>query len=169
MCTEVNADLPAVNVLFVCLGNICRSPTAEGVFAAASARAGLAGQIGIDSAGTHVWQVGRPPEPRAQAIAKARGAELGHLRARQVRSEDFQTFEYVIAMDRRNRADLAAICPAGYEDRLHLLLDFADGTPVRDVPDPFGNSEAAFERTFELIEAGVAGLLAHIRNAHFRR
>ncbi len=161
--------MPLVNVLFVCLGNICRSPTAEGVFTALSAQAGLAGQIGTDSAGTHVWQVGRPPDPRAQAIAKARGADVGHLRARQVRAEDFRTFDYVVAMDRRNRADLAAICPPGYEDRLHLLLDFADKTAARDVPDPFGDGEEAFERTFNLIEAGVAGLLAHIRGVHFRR
>jgi protein-tyrosine phosphatase len=160
-------DSPVVNVLFVCLGNICRSPTAEGVLAAACARGGLAGRIGIDSAGTHVWRPGGPPEDRAQAVARSRGAELGHLRARQVRAEDFLKFEYVVAMDRSNHADLAAICPAGRESRLHLLLDFAAGAAVRDVPDPYGEGPASFERTFDLIAAGVDGLLAHIRARHF--
>jgi protein-tyrosine phosphatase len=161
-------DLPAVNVLFVCLGNICRSPMAQAILIAASTRDGLAGRISVDSAGTHVWMAGRPPDARAQAVAHKRGIELGHLRARQVRTGDFRAFDYVVAMDRNNHADLAAICPGGYEERLHLLLDFAPDPSIRDVPDPFGGGMVAFERTYEIIEAGVEGLLAHIRRSHLQ-
>ena len=100
-----------VNVLFVCLGNICRSPTAEGVFRALIEREGLAGKVGVDSAGTGAWHIGNPPDRRAQAAARGRGVDISAQRARQVELADFDAFDYVIAMDRSNHADLTSLAP----------------------------------------------------------
>lgn len=134
---------------------------------AACAEVGLGDHIVVDSAGTHVWRPGAAPDRRAQAVARRHGIELGHLGARQVERDDFRRFDYVVAMDDRNYADLAAICPPGYEDRLHRLLDFAPDCALSEIPDPFGAADEAFERTFDLIEKGVAGLLLAIRSRHF--
>lgn len=155
-----------VNVLFVCLGNICRSPSAEGVFRSLVRGRGLEQLIGIDSAGTHGYHIGKAPDPRAVAAARRRGVDLSDLRVRQAVPDDFRRFDYVIAMDRSNLDDLAAICPAGATSHLHLLLEFAPETGRRDVPDPYYDGHAAFEAMFDLIEAGAAGLLAHIERSH---
>lgn len=160
-------DDRVVNVLFVCLGNICRSPTAEGVFRRMIEQAGLQASVRIDSAGVAPWQVGRPPDPRAVAAARRRGIELSSLRARQVTASDFETFDYLIAMDRENLADLRAASPPHRADRLHLLLAFTAAGAGSDVPDPFYGGADGFEAVFDLIEDGARGLFEHIRDRHF--
>ncbi|MBI5165725.1 MAG: low molecular weight phosphotyrosine protein phosphatase [Magnetospirillum sp.] len=152
-----------IKVLFVCTGNICRSPTAEGVFRALVAREGLEAAIGVDSAGTHGYHVGDPPDARSCAAARRRGIAMDDLRARQVRAADFEAFDLVLAMDRGHQRSLAQLCPKGREARLHLFLDFAPHTGVQDVPDPYYGAGGGFERVLDLIEAGSAGLLAHIK------
>ncbi|GAB6052210.1 low molecular weight protein-tyrosine-phosphatase [Magnetospira thiophila] len=149
-------------VLFVCLGNICRSPTAEGVFRAQVAKAGLSAEIQTDSAGTGSWHVGSSPDNRATAEARRRGIDISDLRARQARAADFENFDFIVAMDRSNYRDLLDICPPGREDRLHMFLDFAPHLGVRDVPDPYYGGGDGFKRVYDLVEAAAAGLLAHI-------
>jgi len=153
-------------VLFVCTGNICRSPSAEGVFRALVERHGLAERIGIDSAGTHAYHIDEPPDPRAQEAARERGVDLSTLRGRQAEPEDFRRFDYLLAMDRENHADLLAICPPGAEGRVRLFLDFAPELGEREVPDPYYGGVASFELVLDMIEAASAGLLAHLRDNH---
>lgn len=155
-----------VNVLFVCLGNICRSPSAEGVFRAHVQREGLSDLIAVDSAGTGDWHVGHSPDSRARAAAKRRGVDLSGIRARVARPEDFHHFDYVLAMDHENLADLSRICPPGKEDRLALFLDFAPALGQRQVPDPYYGGSQGFEDMLDLIEGGSRELLAHIRRTH---
>jgi len=155
-----------VKVLFVCMGNICRSPTAEGVFEALVRQAGLEGHIGIDSAGTHDYHIGKPPDPRAQEAALRRGIDLSGLRARRARSEDFLEFDYILAMDDSNYEELRELSIPDYEDRLRLFLDFAPQSGVREVPDPYYGGRQGFERVLDLIEQAAAGLLADIRARH---
>lgn len=155
----------SARVLFVCLGNICRSPTAHGVFEAQVRAAGLAGRISVDSAGTAGWHVGRPPDVRTQRAAAQRGYDLSRLRARQVSPGDFRTFDYVLAMDGENLATLRALRPGDSAARLQLFLDYAQGVAERDVPDPYYGGTAGFERVLDLVESASAGLLAHLREA----
>jgi protein-tyrosine phosphatase len=150
------------NVLFVCMGNICRSPTAEGVFRHKVKQANLEEEISIDSAGTHAYHVGNSPDPRAQEAARKRDIDLSQQRARRVNVEDFTKFDYVIAMDESNRDDLLAICPAGYEDRIYLFLDFAECEET-EVPDPYYGQGRGFEIVLNLVEQAAVGLLDHIR------
>lgn len=153
-----------VNVLFVCLGNICRSPTAEGIFRQMVTSAGLDGRITADSAGTSDWHVGEPPDRRSQAAAKRRGIDLSNLRGRQVQPADFDRFHYVIAMDASNFAKLSALAPPPRRDRLHMMLDFAPELGVREVPDPYSGGEAGFETVLDLLETASQGLIGHIRD-----
>ncbi|MDX9861209.1 MAG: low molecular weight protein-tyrosine-phosphatase, partial [Rhodospirillales bacterium] len=139
---------------------------AEGVFRALVEREGLAGRIACDSAGTGSWHVGKAPDARMRAAAKRRGYDLDSLRGRQVTVGDFERFDYVLAMDGENLANLTVLCPPGREGRLGRLLDFAPGTGRRDVPDPYYGGADGFERVLDLVEAGVAGLLADIRARH---
>lgn len=150
----------------MCLGNICRSPSAEAVFRAHVDRAGLTDRIAVDSAGTGDWHVGNPPDHRAQAAASRRGVDLSGLRARVVGPEDFHRFDYVLAMDDDNLADLSRMCPPGKEDRLALFLDFAPALGERHVPDPYYGGARGFEVMLDLIEGGSRELLAHIRRTH---
>ena len=124
-------------VLFVCMGNICRSPTAEGVFRAMVAREGLIDRVEADSAGTHGYHIGSPPDPRSIKAAKTRGYDLERLRARRVSSADFENFDLVLAMDSENQDALQRLCPHGREDRLKRFLDFAPELKTRDIPDPY--------------------------------
>jgi protein-tyrosine phosphatase len=163
---SVAEDACVVNVLFVCLGNICRSPVAEGVFRSLVAGAGLAARIGCDSAGTSGWNIGRPPDPRAQQVAHRRGIDIAMLRARQVTTGDFYRFDFVLAMDEANLCDLSAIRPARAASRVALLLDFAPGGAGREVPDPYHGGGAEFARMLALIEEGTHGLLTHLRDRH---
>ena len=147
------------------MGNICRSPTAEGVFRHMVEQSNAANKIAIDSAGTHAYHVGNPPDPRAQDAARKRNIDLGNQRARRVGADDFIEFDYVIAMDESNRYDLLSICPAGYEDRVHLFLDFADVNET-EVPDPYYGQGRGFEIVLDLVENASEGLLQHISKNH---
>ncbi len=152
-----------VKVLFVCLGNICRSPLAEGVFRELVRRAALEGRIATDSCGTQGYHVGEAPDRRACAAALERGVDIGDLRARTVKAEDFAAFDYVLAMDRGNRRDIEALRPPGSRAHLALLLDYAPELGVREVPDPYYGGWEGFERVLDMVEAGARGLLAEIR------
>ncbi len=149
-------------VLFVCLGNICRSPTAHGVFQALVARQGLAELIEVDSAGTGAWHVGKPPDRRATAAAAQRGYDLTQLRARQVCREDFNRFDYLLAMDASNLEDLRQLAPQQASARARLLLDFAD-RQESEVPDPYYGGDDGFEHVLNLVEEACQGLLQQIR------
>ncbi len=157
-----------VRVLFVCMGNICRSPTAQGVFGKLVAEAGLLEQIEIDSAGTHAYHVGEPPDPRAQETALRRGIDLAPLRARRATPQDFERFDYVLAMDQDNYRALSSICPpgGGFEQRLALLMDYAPQARVREVPDPYYGGAGGFDAVFDMVEEAAAGLLEEIRSRH---
>lgn len=155
-----------VKVLFVCLGNICRSPTAEGVFRALVAGEGLGDRIQVDSAGTSDWHIGEPPDRRGQEAARRRGYDLSGLRARQVTPHDFERFDYVIAMDQSNVAKLSALAPAGTGEKLSLFLAFAPELGTREVPDPYYGGPDGFDDVLDMIEAASKGLLADIRARH---
>ena len=156
------ADVRA-SVLFVCMGNICRSPTAESVFREHALRAGLLDELLIDSAGTGAWHVGEAPDKRAILHARRRGYDLEALRARQVTREDFARFDYILGMDLRNLRDLQALRPGEYRGYLGLFLDFAPHLGLREVPDPYYGGPEGFEAVLELAERASEGLLAHIR------
>jgi len=162
----MNEKLPIgcrVSVLFVCMGNICRSPTAEGVFRAMAARAGIIGHIQVDSAGTHDYYAGGPPDWRATQAAQKRGYDLAPLRARQVEVEDFQRFDRIYAMDWMNLGQLEALRPRGHSGHLSLFLDVAPNLGVREVPDPYDGGPEGFERVLDLIERASEALVADIR------
>jgi protein-tyrosine phosphatase len=158
-------DLPRseVSVLFVCMGNICRSPTAEAVFRKLAAEAGLDGRIHADSAGTHGYHEGAAPDPRATAAARQRGFELAAIRARRVSAEDFERFDLILAMDEDNLDDLRRVAPAGARAELRLLLEFARGRRERAVPDPYYGGRTGFERVLDLVTEACAGLLEELR------
>jgi protein-tyrosine phosphatase len=148
-----------VKVLFVCTGNICRSPTAEGVLRKLVAEAGLAHRIEVDSAGTHGYHVGDPPDPRAIRSAALRGYDLSDLRARRVERGDFERFDLLISMDRGHHEWLLELCPDGQFHRLRLFQDFAEAPDLLDVPDPYYGEVADYELALDMIEPGARGLL----------
>ncbi len=150
-------------VLMCCMGNICRSPSAEGVLRAQLVAAGLQHAVRVDSAGTHDYHVGEPPDRRAVAHAARRGYDIAALRARQVEVADFDRFDLVLAMDRDNLARLRALCPVPLQPRLRLLMSFAPAAGSAEVPDPYYGGAAGFERVLDLLELGCRGLLAHLR------
>ena len=149
-----------ISILFVCLGNICRSPLAEAAFRAEAARLGLA--LKVDSAGTGDWHVGRPPDPRALAVANKNGIDISHLRARQVTPEDFRRFDHIIALDAQNLADLRAIQPLDGKAQLSLLLDHVDGREGQPVADPYYGEADHFDLTWADVSEGAKGLARKI-------
>jgi protein-tyrosine phosphatase len=155
-----------VRVLFVCMGNICRSPTAEAVFRRAVDKAGLKDLIECDSAGTHDYHIGEPPDQRAQQAASRRGYDMSHLRGRQVGERDFARFDYVVAMDRRNLSLLEELCPAGHADKLRLYCDFHEDYAGREVPDPYYGGPRGFEQVLDIIETVSGSLVARLQQAH---
>jgi protein-tyrosine phosphatase len=154
---------PRVRVLFVCMGNICRSPTAQGVFRHLLASEGIDHLIEIDSAGTHAYHVGEPPDRRAQETALRRGIDLSDLRARRVVEDDFSYFDYVLAMDQDNYHSLSGICPQDQRHKLNLFMDYAPELRRREVPDPYYGGPGGFEQVFDMVEAAALGLIGDIR------
>lgn len=153
-----------MKVLFVCLGNICRSPSAEGVFRRAVEQAGLEQRITVDSCGIGDWHAGNPPDERAQAAAERRGIDISDLRARQLGREDFAEFDYILPMDYGNLRDIRAMEPDAHGAHIELFLAFA-GMPQGEVPDPYYGGEQGFEEVLDMIEAASQGLVEHIQAA----
>jgi protein-tyrosine phosphatase len=152
-----------VNVLFVCMGNICRSPMAEGIFRREVARAGLLDKVNIDSAGTHSYHVGSKPDQRAQNAASKRGANISGLRGRQVADGDFEKFDYILVMDTANLNNLKRRAPARLHGKLRLLLSYSRKYPNLDVPDPYYGGISGFEENLDMIEDAVQGLIKEIQ------
>ena len=153
------------SVLFVCTGNICRSPTAETVFRTLVRRAGLARSIAIDSAGTHDYQLGQPADPRAVERARLRGYEIPDRCARQFEPEDFDRFEWILAMDLFNLSEIEEQKPRDYRGHLGLFLDFVPECRTLEVPDPYNGSTEDFDRVLDLTERGAAALLDVVRRS----
>lgn len=151
-----------VKVLFVCLGNICRSPSAEGVFRKVVAQAGLDDRVVIDSCGTGDWHVGKAPDRRATAAARKRGIDISGLRARQFRSEDLDEFDYVLVMDRQNLADVREVWRQNGGTEPALFLEYGQ-SGEDEVPDPYYGGEQGFEQVLDMIDEASRGLLQHIR------
>lgn len=155
-----------LKVLFVCMGNICRSPTAHGVFEQAVKDAGLADRVQIESAGTHAYHVGEKPDPRSSQVASLRGVDLGYIRAQKVSSADFEEYDYILAMDRDNYRNLEDRCPAEYLQKVQLFLEYAPHLNEIEVPDPYYGGPHGFERVLDMVEAASEGLLNHIQKQH---
>ena len=155
-----------INILFVCMGNICRSPLAHGLFQHMVEQEGLNEHIRIDSAGTHAYHVGEPPDLRMRQTAMQRGVDLSGQSARRFEVSDFEQFDYVLAMDSDNLSNLKSKCPPEYRDRLYLFMEFAPQVREREVPDPYYGGEAGFEHVYRLVEEAACGLLGHIRDRH---
>lgn len=156
-------DRAKLGVLFVCMANICRSPTAEGVFRHRIEQARLQDQVLIDSAGTHAYHIGQPPDRRSIAAAAQRSYALDGLKARKVAPEDFRKFAYVLAMDQDNLAALERVKPSDHTGHLGLLLDFAPLIGTREVPDPYYGGPQGFDHVLDLIEKAADGLLERVR------
>jgi len=157
---------PQLRLVFVCMGNICRSPTAEGVFQRKLEERGLTDRVEIDSAGTHSYHVGSAPDARAQATALQRNYDLSVLRARKFEAQDFADFDYVLAMDRSNYEDLSRLMQGGDRGRLHLFLQFSRNFKETEVPDPYYGGDAGFEHVLDLVEDASEGLLDHLCEQH---
>jgi protein-tyrosine phosphatase len=158
----MRSDKP-ISVLFICMGNICRSPTAEGVFRHFVEKEGMTGNIEIDSAGTHAYHVNEPADRRASAAAERRGYSLDGIRARRVDTTDFERFDYIIAMDRDNLDLLKAQSDVEHESKIRLFLEFAS-VAEDEVPDPYYGGAAGFERVLDLVEDASRGLLETLKN-----
>ena len=152
-----------MKILFVCTGNICRSPTAEGVFKRLLEDAGLDEQVVVDSAGTGDWHVGEPPDTRAQKAARARGVDLADIRARQVAEADFANFDLILAMDRGHLRELERVRPDDTTAEISLFLTYAPDVGMIDLPDPYFGDDTGFETVLDLIETAGEGLLADVR------
>ncbi|MCC6670639.1 MAG: low molecular weight phosphotyrosine protein phosphatase [Planctomycetes bacterium] len=154
---------PVLSVLFVCTGNYCRSPTAEGMFLAMLRAERLDGLVHVDSAGTHDYHVGEAPDPRTIAHAGRRGLDLRGLRGRQIEPGDFARFDLILVMDRVNRRDLDGVVPSEQRHKVRLMMDFAPHLGVDEVPDPYLGEAGDFERVLDLLDHALRGLLAHAR------
>jgi protein-tyrosine phosphatase len=154
-----------VRVLFICMGNICRSPLAQGVFEDLVRREGLEEEVFVDSAGTGRWHLGSPPDERAQRSARVRGLDLSAQRARQVTPDDCQSFDYILTMDEENYRAVSALCRESGA-KVRPFLDFAPDRPEREVPDPFYGGPEGFEHVLDLVETASEGLLEEIREKH---
>jgi len=157
-------DKKVTRVLMVCMGNICRSPTAEGVFRKHVADADLADEIHTDSAGTHAYHIGEPADQRAQTAAEQRGFTLQGSRARRVTDDDYERFDYILAMDEDNLMVLKERAPESRRDRVRLFLEFAESHNETEVPDPYYGGTAGFERVLDLVEEASRGLLETLRS-----
>ncbi|HSH40849.1 MAG TPA: low molecular weight protein-tyrosine-phosphatase [Arenicellales bacterium] len=154
-----------VKVLFVCLGNICRSPTAEGVFRRLLAEEGLESRVHVDSAGTAAYHVGSPPDERAREAALRRGIDLSAIRGRRVEPADIETFDYVLAMDRENHANLLAVA-GEHGHKIRLFMEYSSRFDDSEVPDPYYGGPNGFEQVLDMIEDAATGLLRELRRSH---
>ena len=154
--------MSSLKVLFVCLGNICRSPTADGVFRKLVTDAGLDGLIEVDSAGTAAWHIGKSPDPRTQQAAAKRGYDLSGLRARQAVAEDFYEYDHILAMDLSNLDNLKQLQPSDGKARLGLFLDYAPALGLKEVPDPYYGGADGFEQVLDLVETAGKNLLVEL-------
>lgn len=154
-----------VNVLFVCMGNICRSPIAQGVFERAVESEGLEAEVSVDSAGTGSWHIGQPPDARGREVAKRRGYDLDAQRARRLDPLDCEKFDYILVMDEENYRTASALCRRP-KTQVRLLLDYAPDSEVKEVPDPYFSGPEGFEYVLDLVESAVKGLLEDIRRQH---
>jgi protein-tyrosine phosphatase len=152
------------SILFVCLGNICRSPLAEGVFRSVLAERGMADDVLVDSAGMGDWHAGQAPDHRAIAVARANGLDISGQQARAITEEDFRRFDLILGMDRKNIRELNEIAPDAFRDRIHLFLEFA-GRGEKEVPDPYFGDAAGFGETYRLIRAAAEGLADRLTQA----
>ena len=152
-----------VKVLFVCLGNICRSPTAHGVFEHMLSREGLADRVSVESAGTGASHVGHSPDRRSQAAAKSRGFDLSHIRARKVDDSDFEEFDYILAMDKSNLTNLESRSPEAFLPKISLFLSFGRGQNVIEIPDPYYGGVRGFDTVLDLVESGCNSLIEYIK------
>jgi protein-tyrosine phosphatase len=152
-------------ILFVCMGNICRSPTAEGVFRAQAEIAGMSACVEIDSAGTHAYHVGEPPDARSQVYARQRGYDLSPQRARQVRTQDFIDFDFIVAMDKDNLRALKDLCPAPLQHKLSLMMSYASHSSSDVVPDPYYGGVSGFDTVLDYIEDASQGLLKVVQKS----
>ena len=157
------AKVKTYRILFVCLGNICRSPTAEAVLRGLAAREAPELTLIVDSCGTANYHPGAPPDRRSQAAARKRGYDLSGLRARQVRAADFADFDLILAMDRSNLQELRAMAPPDARAKIQLFLDHAPEQPAQEVPDPYYGGSTGFEDVLDLIEVASRGLLRRLR------
>lgn len=148
-----------IRVLFICMGNICRSPTAEGVFSALIQRKGVANRFFVDSAGTHAFHDGDAPDLRAQKAAKERGVDLSKIRGRKFVMGDFEDFDFLLAMDEDNYRNLMDFCPEEYQDKIKYFLDYAPDLETREVPDPYYGGKFGFERVLNMVEEASFGFL----------
>lgn len=163
---EVKSNV-VTKILFVCMGNICRSPMAEGVFRHLLESAGLEDKVYIESAGTHSYHIGASPDSRSQQTTRRRGIIIKDIKARRVTSEDFVTFDYLLAMDKENYSYLLNVCPQPqYRPKIQLFLDYAPALHLEEVPDPYYGGLNGFEQIMDLIEEAARGLLHHIRAQH---
>lgn len=153
------------SVLFVCLGNICRSPTAHGVLEQMVKAEKLDHHIIVDSCGTGAWHIGQPPDDRTQKIAQLKGYDLAHLRARRIDASDFENFDYILAMDTRNLAEIIKKAPPDYSGRIQLFLDFSPDKNLMEVPDPYYGGNDGFERVFNLVELTCKNLLSELKKS----
>ena len=158
-----------MKVLMVCLGNICRSPTAEAVLRTLAAREAPELVLSVDSAGTADYHIGDPPDRRSQAAAARRSYDLSGLRARQLQGDDFERFDLLLAMDKANESDVLALAAHEQQQRVRLFLSYAPQTGHQEVPDPYYGGAAGFEQVLDLCEAAARGLLDVLRTAHSRR
>jgi len=155
-------DMKRTSILLVCMGNICRSPTAEGVLRRKAEAAGLSHMLHIDSAGTHDYHVGSAPDTRAQKAALGRGYDLSTLRGRHVSDQDFAAFDYILVMDRDNFHNLQRRCPEQYKHKVKLYLAFSRRYPNLNVPDPYYGGSKGFDQVLDMVEDAADGLLAEI-------
>lgn len=156
-----------VRVLMVCMGNICRSPLAHGLFEHMVNKAGLSDSIVVESAGTHAYHVGESPDPRSQQTAMRHGIDLSRQRARRVEQSDFEQFDYIMAMDQHNYSILIGNAPTEHQHKIRMFLEFAPHMNAEEVPDPYYGGADGFDRVYSLVEAASSGLLEHIRGEHF--
>ena len=159
---KLDGSAAHTSILFVCLGNICRSPIAEGMFRHAAMQRNLLDLFTIDSAGLGSWHIGHPPDERAQAAMRLRGIDISGLRGRRISPADFEKFDLILAMDRANRDALLKQAPKERRDRIHLLMDYSPNLCVHEIPDPFFGKNDGFAYVCELVDAACRGLLVSL-------